>query len=134
MVFNESYDIDVLKFFRETVFRRLDLDRVDAVKNDRTELEEEVNNVLQQVSLENGQFISNQVQQEIIKMICDEISGYGPLNDLMEDDSISDILINGPDQIYVEIGGKLEKSSKFFLGNQQLTDIARRLVSKVGRR
>ncbi|ECB5901364.1 CpaF family protein, partial [Salmonella enterica subsp. enterica serovar Newport] len=54
--------------------------------------------------------------------------------DLMEDDSISDILINGPDQIYVEIGGKLEKSSKFFLGNQQLTDIARRLVSKVGRR
>ncbi|EHI7576254.1 CpaF family protein [Salmonella enterica] len=134
MDFNETYDIDVLRFFRESIFRRLDLDKVDAVKNDRTELEEVVSNVLQLVSLDNGQFISNQVQQNIIKMVCDEISGYGPLNDLMEDDSISDILINGPDQIYVEIGGKLEKSQKYFLDNQQLTDIARRLVSKVGRR
>lgn len=134
MDFNETYDIEVLRFFRESIFRRLDLDKIDAVKNDRTELEEEVSNVLQLVSLDNGQFISNQVQQNIIKMVCDEISGYGPLNDLMEDDSISDILINGPNQVYVEIGGRLEKSNKYFLGNQQLTDIARRLVSKVGRR
>ncbi|EGI0156482.1 hypothetical protein IFY72_004546, partial [Salmonella enterica] len=78
MDFNETYDIDVLRFFRESIFRRLDLDKIDAVKNDRTELEEEVSNVLQLVSLDNGQFISNQVQQNIIKMVCDEISGYGP--------------------------------------------------------
>lgn len=52
----------------------------------------------------------------------------------MEDDTISDILVNGPDRIFVERFGKLEQVDKRFLNDIQLTDIARRLVSRVGRR
>ncbi|MNC06632.1 putative conjugal transfer protein [compost metagenome] len=70
----------------------------------------------------------------ISEMITDEITGYGPLRELMEDDSVSDILVNGPDSIFVERFGKLQPVKKQFLNNEQLTDIARRLVSKVGRR
>ncbi|EJI9012727.1 CpaF family protein, partial [Escherichia albertii] len=70
----------------------------------------------------------------ICEYIVDEIMGFGPLRSLMEDDSISDILVNGPNKVFIERSGKLELSDKVFVDNEQLNDIARRLVSRVGRR
>ncbi|GKX51711.1 CpaF family protein [Budvicia aquatica] len=127
-------ELSLLRVFRENILKKLDLDRVDAIKDDRAALELEISDVLQRVSTEIGQYLSTQLRLELIKLISDEISGYGPLRDLMEDDTISDILVNGPEQIFVERRGLLEKTDTFFLNNQQLTEIARRLVSKVGRR
>lgn len=127
-------ELSSLRIFRENILKKLDLDRVDAIKDDRAALETEISDVLQRVSAEIGQYLSAQLHTDIIKLVADEISGYGPLRDLMEDDSVSDILVNGPEQIFVERSGCLEKVDTFFLSNQQLTEIARRLVSKVGRR
>lgn len=127
-------ELSSLRIFRENILKKLDLDRIDAIKDDRTALETEISDILQRVSAEIGQYLSTQLRLELIKLVADEISGYGPLRDLMEDDSVSDILVNGPEQIFVERSGRLEKVGTFFLSNQQLTEIARRLVSKVGRR
>ena len=127
-------ELSSLRIFRENILKKLDLDRIDAIKDDRAALETEISDILQRVSAEIGQYLSTQLRLELIKLVADEISGYGPLRDLMEDDSVSDILVNGPEQIFVERSGRLEKVGTFFLSNQQLTEIARRLVSKVGRR
>ncbi|MBU3071485.1 CpaF family protein [Aestuariicella sp. G3-2] len=73
-------------------------------------------------------------RQQIIKEIEDEILGLGPLEALLADKSVSDILINGPFSIYVERGGKLQATNIRFKDNQHLLGIIDRIISSVGRR
>ena len=73
-------------------------------------------------------------KDRLIKEIIQEAKGYGPLDPLLEDPTISDILVNGPKNVYVEKNGKLYKTSVTFKDNQHLKNIIERIVSKVGRR
>ena len=73
-------------------------------------------------------------RQRIVKEIEDEVLGLGPLEQLLDDPSISDILVNGPEQIYIERHGKLDLSSVHFDSEQHLMTIIDRIVSRVGRR
>lgn len=123
-----------LLLLREQVLKNVDLERIDVLKTDREALVREINNVLQRIITESGQYLAPRDNNELCELIADEISGYGPLRELMEDESISDILVNGPDRIFFERFGQLELSDKKFVSNAQLTDIARRLVARVGRR
>lgn len=119
---------------REQVLKNVDLERIDVLKTDRDALIREINDVLQPLVTESGQYLAARDSNELCELIADEISGYGPLRELMEDETISDILVNGPERIFVERFGRLELSDKTFVNDVQLTDIARRLVAKVGRR
>ena len=74
------------------------------------------------------------VRQILIKLIIDEILGLGPLETLLEDASIADILVNRFDSIYVERCGKLEKVAVQFYDDKHLLNIIDRIVSSVGRR
>jgi len=78
--------------------------------------------------------ISLSVRQILIKLIIDEILGLGPLETLLEDASIADILVNRFDSIYVERRGKLEKVAVQFYNDKHLLNIIDRIVSSVGRR
>ncbi len=73
-------------------------------------------------------------RQRLVKRIEDEILGLGPLETLMADPTISDILINGHDSVYVERKGKLELTAVRFRDNLHLMNIIDRIVSHVGRR
>lgn len=73
-------------------------------------------------------------KDKLIKEIIQEAKGYGPLDPLLEDPTISDILVNGPKHVFVEKGGKLYKTNVKFKDNQHLRNIIERIVSKVGRR
>ena len=73
-------------------------------------------------------------RQRLVKEIENEILGLGPLEGLLADPTISDILINGPEQIYVERRGKLELSNARFDSERHLMTIIDRVVSRVGRR
>lgn len=73
-------------------------------------------------------------KDRLIKEIIQEAKGYGPLDPLLEDPLISDILVNGAKSVYVEKNGKLYKTSVTFKDNQHLRNIIERIVSKVGRR
>src|SRR5215207_3296686 len=72
--------------------------------------------------------------ERLIEEVLDETFGLGPLEFLLKDHTISDIMINGPKNIYVERRGKLEKTSVEFRDNAHLLQIIDRIVSKVGRR
>lgn len=73
-------------------------------------------------------------KDRLIKEIIQEAKGYGPLDPLLEDPTISDILVNGAKSVFVEKNGKLFKTNVSFKDNQHLRNIIERIVSKVGRR
>ena len=73
-------------------------------------------------------------RESLIRQILQEIKGYGPLDPLLSDPAVSDILVNGPKFVYVEKGGKLIKTNITFKNDAHLMNIIERIVSKVGRR
>ncbi|WP_373778486.1 CpaF family protein [Glaesserella sp.] len=121
-------------FFRNEVLSNLDVEKLDEVQDERSRLIEELIQNVNRIAAVNNIYITSADTLVMAETIADEIGGYGPLRELMEDDGINDILVNGPDNIWVERAGILEKTNKTFINNEQLTDIAKRLVAKVGRR
>lgn len=125
---------DEQTFFRNEILRNLDIARLDQIENERemlvTELVQNVNRIAQR----NEIYLSTSDANFMAEIMADEIGGYGAIRELMEDESVSDILVNGPDNIWVERGGILQKTDKSFINNDQLTDIAKRMVARVGRR
>ena len=73
-------------------------------------------------------------QEELLDDICNDVLGYGPLEPLLARDDIADIMVNGAGTIYIEVGGKMQKTGIRFRDNQQLMNICQRIVSQVGRR
>jgi pilus assembly protein CpaF len=77
----------------------------------------------------------NKLEKErLIKEVIQETKGFGPLDTLLEDPGVSDILVNGPKNVYVEKNGKLYRTNIEFKDNEHLRSIIERIVSKVGRR
>lgn len=72
--------------------------------------------------------------QQIAKECGDDMLGYGPLEILLAEDGIADIMINGPDTVYVERKGKIQKTDIKFRDNQHLVTICQRIVGAIGRR
>ena len=73
-------------------------------------------------------------RNDFVKSICAELIGLGPIQPLMEDDSITDIMVNGPNKVFIERNGLIELSSISFIDEEQLQSIAKRIASGVGRR
>jgi pilus assembly protein CpaF len=78
--------------------------------------------------------LSAEQRHQVIRTIEDEILGLGPLEPLLADSTVSDILVNGPKQVYVERRGKLQLTEVTFNDDQHLMNIIDRIVSAVGRR
>jgi pilus assembly protein CpaF len=78
--------------------------------------------------------LSKSEKEKLAREVIQETKGFGPLDPLLLDPSISDILVNGPKNVYVERNGKIIKTSVSFKDNEHLMNIIERIVSKVGRR
>lgn len=72
--------------------------------------------------------------ERLVKDLIDELTGFGPIDALLRDDKISDILVNGPFHIYIERNGRLEKSDLRFIDNAHLLRVIRRILAPLGRR
>lgn len=89
---------------------------------------EEVNNILTYYDL------SPEEREYIFNLIQREITGYGPITDLLKNDSITEIMVNGPNEIYVEIAGKLVKDNNAsFINNEHIIRTVQRIVEPLGR-
>ncbi|MBN6065608.1 CpaF family protein [Aggregatibacter actinomycetemcomitans] len=121
-------------FFRTEVLSNLDIQKIDELQSERNLLVNELVQIVNRVANKSGSYLTSADTLVMAEIVADEIEGYGPLRDLMADDTVNDILVNGPDDIWVERAGILEKTDKAFVSNEQLTDIAKRLVARVGRR
>ncbi len=121
---------------KEQVLPRL-LERVDpeaAATLSKDELAEEFRPIIGEVLAELKLTLNRREQFALEKVLVDELLGLGPLEELLADANISDIMVNGPEQTYVERKGKLELANIQFRDEEHLFQIAQRICNSVGRR
>lgn len=113
------------------------LDNLNLAALDRAseaELRTEISNIAGEILDEQGIVLNREDRQTLNKELYDEVRGLGPLEALLQDDSVNDILVNGPHQVFVERNGKLELSEVTFKDERHLLRIIDKIVSAVGRR
>ena len=121
---------------KEQVLPRL-LERVDpeaAATLKKDELAEEFRPIISEVLNELKINLNRREQFALEKVLVDELLGLGPLEELLADPTISDIMVNGPLQTFIERKGKLEVAKIQFRDEEHLFQIAQRIVNRVGRR
>ncbi|HUB08944.1 MAG TPA: ATPase, T2SS/T4P/T4SS family [Myxococcales bacterium] len=112
--------------------RRLDIDKLgDQELWDKTD--KAVRDIIGQMDTE-GEFPNNIDREEIIRDVMNEALGLGPLEELLADDEVSEIMVNHAQQVYVERKGKLTLSHKIFSSNQAVLGVIERIVAPIGRR
>jgi len=131
----QGFEASVHKI-KEQVLPRL-LERVDpeaAATLTKEELSEEFRPIIMEVLAELKVTLNRREQFALEKVLIDELLGFGPLEELLGDPDVSDIMVNGPDQTYIEKKGKLQLAPIRFRDESHLFQIAQRIVNQVGRR
>jgi pilus assembly protein CpaF len=130
---SSEHDFEELKRrIHSKLVDKLDLARVGDLEGDV--LRREIRLVVEHLSDAEDTLLNRAERDRLVDEVLDETFGLGPLEMLLKDPTISDILINGPRSVYVERGGKMEKTNVTFRDNSHLLQIIDRIVSKVGRR
>ena len=114
------------------LLERLNLSNIDAL--DRAQVVEEIRKVVHDLLAREAAPLNLDEREDLVEQILDEIFGLGPIEPLLQDPSISDILVNTSQQVYIEKQGRLEKSDVRFKDDRHLLQIIDRIVSAVGRR
>ncbi len=111
---------------------KLDLSRLGDLEGDT--LRREIRLVVEHLCDTENPLLNRSERERLIEEILDETFGFGPLEILLKDPGVSDIMINGPKKVFVERKGRLERSEVMFRDNAHLMQILDRIVSKMGRR
>ena len=111
---------------------KLDLTKVGELEGDT--LRREIRLVIEHLCDNEDTLLNRNEREQLIGEVLDETFGLGPLEFQLKDPTVSDILINGPKNVYVERRGKMEKTTVAFRDNDHLMQIIDRIISRVGRR
>lgn len=118
----------IIKQARQYIMETVPLGRMDDEA-----LEERIEQVVQQKLTAGGQYCSIQQRISIVQQIFSSIRGFGLLDSIMSDDSITEVMINGHEHIFIEKNGKLQKLDKQFESQRRLEDVIQRIVALAGR-
>jgi pilus assembly protein CpaF len=110
----------------------LDLSRLHLLKPER--LRREVRELATQLSRHAPEMLNELERERLVDEIMDEAFGLGPLEAAMKNPSVSDILVNGPREVYLERNGRLELSDIIFADDAHLMQVIQRVAARVGRR
>jgi len=110
------------------------IDAAAAAEVSRQELAEQIGELVGDLLSQEKLNLNLREQRDLVTMLLNDMLGLGPLEPLLADDEITDIMVNGPNQVYIERKGKLEHTDIKFRDNNHLMNIATRIVSQVGRR
>ena len=114
------------------LIERLDLSKIGVLPADV--LQQQIRRVVEDMLVDDETPLSRQEREQIIVEVQHETFGLGPIEPLMQDPSISDVLVNGPKHVYIERRGKIERTKVIFRDNAHLLQVIDRIVSAVGRR
>jgi pilus assembly protein CpaF len=114
------------------VVENLDLRRLDRL--DREHVRREVRERTSRMVRQTDYLLSELQREQLVEAVLDEIFGVGPIERYMSDPNITDILVNGPDQVYIERNGKLEKTTTIFADDAHVLQVVQRIAARVGRR
>ncbi|MBD3676080.1 MAG: CpaF family protein [Planctomycetaceae bacterium] len=120
------------KLIHNKLVDKLDLSRLGDMEP--TVLQREVRTVVEHLCDSENPLLNRSERERLVNEVLDEVFGFGPLELLLKEDDIADIMINGPKNIFVERNGRIEKSKINFNDEEHLRAVLDRIVSRVGRR
>ncbi|WP_305811314.1 CpaF family protein [Photobacterium leiognathi] len=123
---------DLYLSIRQQIFEVLDAQAIIAMPKE--ELIKQIQNAVEVLADNYHRPVPTMLRQLLVKNLVDELIGLGPLQPLLDDDSITDIMVNGANSIFFEREGVMQPSDIVFVNESQLLDIAQRIASRVGRR
>jgi len=103
-------------------------------KEDAADLNDRVYKAVTEELVLAGTPLTREERRELVRQLTDDILGYGPLERFLTDDTVTEVMVNGPEHIYVERGGKIERTNARFVDDAHLMRIIEKIVSQIGRR
>jgi pilus assembly protein CpaF len=129
----QELDFESLKrLIHGKLVEKLDLTRLGELQGDT--LRREIRLVVEHLCDTENPALNRSERERLIEEVLDETFGYGPLEILLKETGISDIMINGPKNVFIEKNGRIQKSEVTFRDNAHLMQILDRIVSRMGRR
>ncbi|HEY1632825.1 MAG TPA: CpaF family protein [Rhizomicrobium sp.] len=121
---------------KTTIFNALidTIDLAQLAQLDPESAREEIRDIVNEIISIKAVVMSIAEQEHLLQDICNDVLGYGPLEPLLARDDIADIMVNGANRVFIEVGGKVQLTPIRFRDNAQLMNICQRIVSQVGRR
>ncbi|HAH09273.1 MAG TPA: protein kinase [Alphaproteobacteria bacterium] len=121
---------------KTTIFNALidTIDLAQLAQLDAQSAREEIRDIVNEIIAIKSVVMSIAEQEQLLQDICNDVLGYGPLEPLLARDDIADIMVNGADRVFIEVGGKVQLTNVRFRDNTQLMNICQRIVSQIGRR
>jgi pilus assembly protein CpaF len=139
--FTADFSVKESESYQDTKFRlhhylidRIDLEAVSIQDMSKSELSDYVLDKVSHYVNEHRLPISRHEMENLAREMVDELTGYGPLEDLIKDDRINDILVNGTRQIFVERAGVLSHTDLRFIDDEHVLRVIRRILAPLGRR
>lgn len=108
------------------------LSNYDKIHKD--EIKEKITTIVNEVIEEDNLLLTRRRKEEIIAQTVDEITGYGPITPLIQNPEITEVMVNGPNCVYIERNGKIETTNITFRDDQQLMYVIEKIVAPLGRR
>lgn len=129
---HDEWFLSLKRELHQQIVAKLNPGVIRSMKED--ELREEVRRQTETLCQERAELLNTTERERLVIEVLDETFGLGPLEQLLRDPDISDILINGPKSIYIEKKGRLTRSPVVFADDRHLLQVVQRIVGKVGRR
>jgi pilus assembly protein CpaF len=123
---------ELFRVIRTGVFASMNASAV--VGKTREQMKPRVEQFVNEITSRERLNVTRSEQGQIVSELLNDMFGVGPIEPLLADDSVSDILVNGPDQVYVERNGRLELSPYKFRDNAHVVSVAQRIAAGIGRR
>ena len=131
-IYEEAITPQIRQLVRERLMRRIEPSV--AVKMRRDRLRARIGAVVAEIANEERLQLNGREQERLADEMLDDMVGVGPIEPLLADDEVTDILVNGPNQVYVERKGQLEITNVTFRDNSHVLHVAQRIAASVGRR
>lgn len=124
---------EIKGLIHKKIIEKLDSSLLNNIK-DEHRVNAQIAEIVDETLKEKDIYISRTEKQDILSYIIDETIGFGPISKYLMDESVSEVMVNGPKQVYVERGGKLQITDACFEDNKHVMRIIEKIVSPLGRR
>ena len=104
---------------------------LDAKEND---VQRTIEGLVDRVIVRNGFAVTREERMRLVEEMVHDVTGFGPLEPLLADPTITEVMVNGPDHIYIERGGKIQRIDGVFLNDQHVLRVIERIITPLGRR
>ena len=118
-----------LRLQREVIASFTDL--IDAKPEEVTA---KIEGIVDRVITEGDLAITREERQKLVDQMLHDVTGFGPIEPFLKDETITEVMVNGPNQIYIERAGKLERVEASFLNDQHVRQVIDRIITPIGRR